>query len=180
MLNVKALKLGTALAAVVLSLAAMSPQAHAQTFVGSYAVFDGPNWPSNPAVYSGREAAALIFGGLPTDYLISIDPSMDPNTITMTAWYDGWGEHQGMIFNHDYKLDVGNPGYNDPGGLNTARSAYVRDGLSDTNTYRNYVWRADVAPLVPEPTTMALLGSGALGLVAKLRRRKTEGETVEA
>jgi hypothetical protein len=33
---------------------------------------------------------------------------------------------------------------------------------------------------VPEPTTMALLGSGALGLVAKLRRRKTEGEAVEA
>lgn len=143
----------------------------APTFVGSYAVYDGPAWTGNPPVYSGREAAALIFGGSPIDYLISIDPSLDPNTITQTAWYDGWGEHGGMIFNQDYKLDLGNPGYNDPTGTGTARSAYVRDGLDDTSMYRNYVWTNDVAA-APEPASMALLGMGALPLLRRWRRRQ--------
>ncbi len=145
----------------------------AAVFVGSYAVFDGPSWPTNPPVYSGREAAALIFGGLFTDYAISIDPSMDPNTITNTAWYDGWGEHQGMIFHEDYKLDVGNPGYNDPQGLNTARSAYVQDGLFDTQAFRNYVWRVDREPgRVPEPASIAVWSILAAGAACVAYRRR--------
>ncbi len=77
-----------------------------------------------------------------------------------------------MIFNQDYKLDVGNSGYNDPGGLATARSAYVRDGLFDTRTYRNYVWRADVQAHAPEPNSLALLATGGLPLLGFLRRRR--------
>lgn len=102
-------------------------------YVGSFNVGDGPAWPSNPPVYSGVEAAALIFGGDPADY----DVSIDPVTITHTAWYDGWGEHEGMVFDESYKLDTGAPGYNTPGGTGTARSAYVHDGLNKVN----YVWR---------------------------------------
>ncbi len=143
----------------------------APMYVGSYAVYDGPNWWDNPDVFSAREAAALIFGGLYTDYFISIESNtIDSSTITHTAWYDGWGEHSGMVFDEDYKLDTGNPGYNDPAGVGTARSAYVHDGLSDTNTYRNYVWTSDAAP-VPEPATMLLFGTGILGLVGYNRKR---------
>jgi len=136
-------------------------------FVGSYAVYDGPVWSTNPPVYSAQEAAALLFGGTPSDYAISIDPSLDPSTITHSGWYDGWGEHSGMIFAENYKLDVDPAGYNDPGGSPTARSAYVRDGLGDTETYRNYVWLADS---VPEPGTWALMTTGLA--LAALRRRK--------
>jgi hypothetical protein len=145
------------------------------TFVGSYTVNSGPLWTTNPPVYSAREAAALIFGGSPTDYLISIDPSSDYTTITETGWYDGWGEHNGMIFDQDYKLDTGAPGYAEPGGQGTARSAYVQDGLGDNA--RNYVWTADdeAGPgdaTVPGPAAVLLCTIGA-GLVGWLRRTGT-------
>jgi len=149
----------------------------AAILIGSYAVYDGPAWwVDNPPVYSGREAASLVFGGLPTDYAISIDPSTDPLTITNTAWYDGWGEHAGMIFDHDYKLDTGNPGYDDPQGLETARSAYVRDGLIDTVKFRNYVWQLEPGDgAVPEPASIAvwsLLGMVGLGYGWSRKRKQ--------
>lgn len=148
---------------MLVSVAAMATP----TYVGSYAVYDGPSWPSNPDVYSAKEAAALIFGGVADDYIVSIFA----DSISGTGWYDGWGEHSGMVFDDDYKLDLGAPGYNNPGGTGTARSAYVHDGLSDTDTYRNYVWRVDGTADVPEPAALALFGLGVVGL-AFTRRRK--------
>lgn len=62
------------------------------TYIGSFYVGDGPGWSTNPPVYSGVEAAALIFGGDPSDYAISTDPNTtDPSTITHTAWASSWG-----------------------------------------------------------------------------------------
>ncbi len=112
-------------------------------YVGFYEVNDGPSWPTNPPVYSGVGAAALLFGGSSNEYSISINSSQDPTTITHTAYYDGWGEHSGMVFADTYSLDAVPAGYSAPGGTATARSAYVSDGLS--NAYRNYVWRQDIA-----------------------------------
>ncbi|MEM0519648.1 HYR domain-containing protein, partial [Aequorivita flava] len=117
----------------------------APIFVGSYRVSDGPTWNTNPSVYSPQEAAALIFGGNASDYAISVDPNTtDPSTITNTGWTDSWGT--GFVINaEDYSLDTGAPGYNNPGGYDSAVSAYVRDHTDLSKI--NYVWTA-TAPTV--------------------------------
>lgn len=164
-------------AAIVLCASAVQA-APVYTYVGSYAVFDGPYWGTNPPVYSADEAAALIFGGNPADYAISINPdTVNPLNITFTGWYDGWAEHGGMIFGQSYSLDLGTPGYNSctPDAIpcgGSARSAYVRDGLFDTNMYRNYVWAVHNQVPTPEPSTMILLGAGMAGLAIARRLRK--------
>jgi hypothetical protein len=135
------------------------------TYLGVYEVNDGPAWPTNPEVYSGIEAANLVFGSPTAGTIYAISTVAD--FVTHTAWYDGWGEHQGMTFDENYKLDVGGFGYNNPGGVGTARSAYVQDGLSDN--YKNYVWVRSVG--VPDGgATAVMLGLG-LGALAFARRK---------
>lgn len=147
------------LLATILCMA--STYAHAvPTFVGSYQVNDGPIWTDNPPVYSATEAAALIFGGDASDYFISTDSSMDYTTITHTGWYDGWGDHVGQEFDENYSLDLGAPGYAEPGEFGAAYSAYVLDGLGDS--FVNYVWLADAVD-TPAPGVLALLGLGLAG-----------------
>lgn len=165
--------LRSAVAAVVLAAAGT---VSAQTYVGSFLVSDGPAWTTNPPVYSALEAAALLFGGAPTDYAVSVDPSTtNPATITHTAYYSGWGEGC-AIYPETERLDVGPAGYNDPGGSGTAHSAYVADHCFSGQT--NFVWRlpAQPAATVAVPTMgewgLLLLASlAALGGVLQLRRR---------
>jgi hypothetical protein len=109
------------------------------TYVGSFMPEDGPMWTSNPDVLSGVEAAALLFGGSPSDYAISTNSNTtDPSTITHTAWATTWGIGGCQEVAEDYSLDLGAPGYDDPGGANTATSAYVDDNC--INGSINYVW----------------------------------------
>ncbi|MEZ4778776.1 MAG: HYR domain-containing protein [Flavobacteriaceae bacterium] len=123
-----------------------SPQMMASTYVGSFLVGDGPSWTVNPPSYTAQEAAALIFGGSPSDYFISTNPNtVDPMTITHTAWTDSWGGPCQELA-EDFKIDVGAVGYNDPGGPGTATSAYVNDHPSCW-PLENFVWLAGSAPI---------------------------------
>jgi len=145
-------------------------------YVGSFNVNQGPDWQTDPPVYSGQEAAALLFGGAPGDYAISTNSNTtDPGTITNTAWYDGWGETC-TEFDESYSLDVPPAGYEFPGGGGTAWSAYVSDhGCGQTN----YVWRIDGSPAAQVPTlslyglaltTLAMLVVGLRRLRASASR----------
>ncbi|MEZ4874781.1 MAG: proprotein convertase P-domain-containing protein [Flavobacteriaceae bacterium] len=148
------------------SSANTSPQMMASTYVGSFAVSDGPAWPTNPPCYTGQEAAALIFGGSPSDYYISTNPNtVDPSTITHTAWASTWGTGCSEVA-EDYKLDIGNPGYNDPGGTGTATSAYVTDWCTGGQT--NYVWLAGPAPITECGNAPENIPNGAPGVSSGL------------
>lgn len=162
MLNLKKLAIAALLATPMLA------SATTYTFVGSWTVDQGPNWWDNPAVYSGQEAAALLFGGVASDYAISIDA----NSITHTAWYDGWGVHSGTVadnvFAENFHFDTGGSGYNSAPGTGSAYSAYVHDGIYGAQ-FTNYAYRINP---VPEPETYALMGLGLAAVaVARMRRK---------
>ncbi|OIQ28571.1 MAG: hypothetical protein BM564_09250 [Bacteroidetes bacterium MedPE-SWsnd-G2] len=106
-------------------------------YVGTFDTHAGPFWTTNPAVYTGQEAAALLFGGDPEDYIISTDPVGMNNM----SWSSTWGIAGCAEIAHDHKVDLGNPGYNDPGGNNTATSAYVQDNCG--GVHLNYVYRVN-------------------------------------
>ncbi|NEX91895.1 autotransporter-associated beta strand repeat-containing protein [Caulobacter sp. 17J65-9] len=115
-------------------------------YAGSWRVSDGPSWGDNPAVYSGQEAAALLFGGEAGDYSIST-VSNDPNQINYSAWMDGWGDGQYLETPapQDLHVDVDGDGYANPGGAGTAYSAYVSDhGARQVN----YAFREESGSLV--------------------------------
>lgn len=169
------------LIATTLAFSALSSAQAAPSYVGSFNVFDGPVWTSNPQAISGRQAAALIFGGSASDYAISVNSSLDPNTITNTAWLDGWGDEQYLLTPTDDDFFLSS---RVDGGYDTspAFSAYVCDHANCTAygnpvssgtpgyNYTNYVWRLDPTNSVPEPASMALVGLGVMGLAAARRR----------
>jgi PEP-CTERM motif len=162
------------LGALALATVVFSSSAEAQTFVGSWRVFDAaaPSWqdspPNGPLAYTGQEAAALLFGGLPTDYVISTVDNLVAN-INNSAWYDiiGYG---GAIKPQNYTnkylgLYYGpNSGY-ELGNSNNAASAFVEDNFVKGE---NYAFRVST---VPEPSSMVLSALGLLGLAAAYRRR---------
>ena len=150
-------------------LAASMAASASPVYVGSFRVDAGPDWRTNPTVYSATEAAALLFGGTSGDYDISTLGSNVANINNM-GWYTIWGIGGGTMFQEDYKLDLGAPGYNTPGGSNTAISAYTRDHAIG-GQFTNYVFRVDQVGQVPEPSSLALLGLGLVRL-AYSRKRK--------
>lgn len=160
------------LAGALMAATAVPAHAASYVYVGSWFVDSGAYWGSNPAVYSGQEAAALLFGGSASDYAISTNGS-DETQINFQAYYDGWGDDQTCGYAgpcaQDLHIDVNGDGYANPGGQGSAYSAYVSDhGVH----LENFAFRVVGAGAVPEPSAWALmiLGFGAVG--ASLRRRQ--------
>ena len=105
------------------------------TFIGQWEVDDGPFWGDQPLAYSGLTAAALLFGGSPSDYAIST-LGTDPADVNNMAWYSVLGLGGGHMFAEDYLSTnssqaagfyySGNAAYRF-GDITEAASAYVDD-----------------------------------------------------
>ena len=104
-------------------------------FLGSWRVSDGASFFTSPPIYSGLEAAVLLFGGNAADYRISTAGN-DIANITDTAWYSGYGIGWAE-FADDRDIDLGAAGYSQSGDYST----YVQDFLDFTKV--NYVFGPD-------------------------------------
>ena len=165
------------LGAVALAAFAVPATANAAyVYVGKWAVADGPLWSSNPAPQSlsGREAAALIFGGSASDYAIST-LGADVSNINFKAFLDGYGDTQYLTNaqSQDFK-GVAGSSYADGFGN---YSAYVFDHACGVyycdngggDLAINYAFKNSGA--VPEPAAWAMMLAG-FGLVGSAMRRR--------
>lgn len=152
------------LAAAILAGAAASAFA-TPIYVGSWDLFSGADFHDKPPTYTAQEAAASLFGGLASDYLIS---TLGDNAalINRMGWYDQYGDGPSQ-YAQDYREDDGVPGRYDARG---DTSAMVMDNADGWGLI-NYAFRVDSAD-VPEPLSLGLMGLGLAGLAAVRRRRK--------
>ena len=135
----------------------------ATIYVGSWQVDQGPRWdqPSGPPLaYSGQEAAALLFGGVASDYLISTKDNL-VSDIDRMAWVSLIYVGTNKVADN-FKISTG--GYYQTLG---DTSAYVDDNATGAQ-FTNYAFRVAA---VPEPQTYGMLLAG-LGLVGAIARRK--------
>lgn len=170
------------LAVAALSAVASLPAQAATIFAGSWRVDQGPHWssspPNGPLAYTGQEAAALLFGGTASDYAIStIDAAV--GNINNSAWYSVIGYSGAVLLAENYSSKYLGQFYGPTFGYptqdpNASASAYVSDNASGAD-FRNYAFRIDNAPAVPEPATwmMMLVGFGALGAAMRRRTSRT-------
>ncbi|HJS45085.1 MAG TPA: PEP-CTERM sorting domain-containing protein [Rhizomicrobium sp.] len=164
-----------ALAAASVILTVPAAEA-APIFVGSWTVDQGPHWSTQPLAYTGQEAAALLFGGLASDYAISTIDN-NPGTINFEAWYSILGIGGGTQFAQNYVAPASSqaPGFYYSGAsypflATDAASAYVDDNAIGAK-YTNFAFRITD---VPEPLTLSLFGVGAMGVAAMRRRSKAQ------
>ena len=162
------------LAATVALASASAAHAVTYVYVGKWAVADGPLWSGSPSPQSlsGRQTAALLFGGAFSDYAISTVDSSVAN-IDFKAKLDGYGDTQylGSPAGQDF---VGIVGANYAAGFGNY-SAYVYDhacgvyycAAGGGESAINYAFRA----AVPEPATWGLMIVG-FGLVGATMRRR--------
>lgn len=170
-MRIRSILLASAVVGALAAGAATSAMADTYTYVGSWFVDSGPAWYlGDTPVYSGQEAAAHLFGGSASDYVISTN-GREAGAINFSAFYDAWGDPSSCGYNgpcaQNLHVDVNGDGYAQPGGTDSSYSALVSDhGVH----LENFAFR--VAG-VPEPASWALMISG-FGLAgASLRRRRT-------
>ena len=164
------------LLAVAMALGMAASAQAGYVYVGSWNVHSGPAWPGEPQIFTGRTAAAFIFGGSFTDYAISTTGS-DPTMIDFQTWVSGWGlGTDGVIVGQDLVRDLNGDGnynccdaggtFGDPGDY----SAYVQDWCFTPGKCINFAFVA-----VPEPTVPALILAGLVGLRLTSRRKVLKG-----
>lgn len=154
--------------AFALTLAMVASASAAPTFVGQWDLYNstGPYWSTlTVPTYTAQEAAAVIFGGNASDYVISTVDSNAAN-INFSAWLDQIYVGVGL-FAQDYRVDGGTLGVYDYVG---DTSAWVRDN-GFGGQYINYAFRIDQND-VPEPGVLALLGLGMLAFAASRARKQ--------
>ena len=155
--------------AVATSLTVAAPALAGPIFVGSWTVDQGPWWPDSPTAYSGQGAAALLFGGSASDYIISTadDQVADINHLTWVSTYGG-----ACAGAYPCGTQVAESFVKSTGGLylnGGDTSAYVVDWAIGQQ-YRNYAFRMSAAP---EPASWAMMlgGFGLLGGTMRARRK---------
>ncbi len=165
----------TALALATTALAAPA-SATTYVYVGSWQLDEGPSWtsspPDGPLAYTGQEAAAFLFGGPASKYVISTaGPST--STIDQMAWYSVIGYDvvkHAQDYSSKYLGQYYGPTSNYPfGDPNAAASAYVND-IGSGSQYTNYAF---AVAGVPEPAAWGLmiLGFGVVGGAMRRRQR---------
>ncbi len=155
-------------------------------YVGRFNVFNGPSLTLAPQPLSAREAAALLYGGVFSDYAISISNSLDPDSITHSAWLDGYFDTQYLetAAAEDFVTVPSSGLYNEY----PAYSAWVcdhadcvADGFQSSEgwggfNYTNYVWRLKATDPIQlgEPNSILLILSAflALSMGRRLRGKK--------
>ena len=164
--------------AVLLSVPAIEAAASVTyTYVGSWDVSTGPWWADNPQVYTGQQAAALLFGGNAADYAIST-VSSNVGDINVSTWLDGWGDENtyGTNFTpgaQDFSLDLSGLGYDGCGLANvdcqySSYSAYVSDHFGQ-GQFINYAFSVAAVPL-PAGGLLLMTALGGFGFAARRRR----------
>lgn len=153
---------------VALALAAASASADV-IYVGSWDLYSGMSFfPGSAPALSGQQAAASLFGGNASDYLISTKGD-DAASIDLSAWYFVYGDSGYIKGLQDLLVDDDGLGFYDHW---RDTSAMVIDGEWNPGV-KNYAFRlVPTAPAgVPEPLSCALMGVGLAGM-ALARRRK--------
>lgn len=153
------------------ALSLMCCAAGALTYVGSWQVDSGKSYLTHPLAYTGQEAAALLFGGLPSDYRISTI-GKDPAKIDNKAWYSVLGVTGGKKLLQNYDVSRAGGLYYDGKAYDSTlagnpASAYVKDNARGS-LYTNYAFRID--PVVPDPVPLSAPAglpamAGGLGLL---------------